>query len=376
MKSIGEVTRALDRLAPPSTAEDWDNVGLLVGDPEWKTAGAIVSIDLTEDAIELARKRGYSLIINHHPCIFPKSRGLARVTPSGGMRSLVFRALEQKIAVYSTHTNFDQCALEVVEELAREFGATPRGRLLEHADESLLKLVTFVPAAHVEKVRQALAEAGAGKIGDYDSCAFLAEGEGTFRGGESTNPFLGKPGHLERATETRIETILPRGLKGQVLEALRAAHPYEEVAYDLYSLEQRPPAKGVVRGLGYGFWGELKEPKPYAEFHKDVIRIFGVSGYLHTQPLPQAVRRFAFVAGKGASFVDAAAQLGCDLFITGEAGYHTALAGSHRGMAVLELGHRESEKFFLSTASDWVRELGLRAEPLDLPTQNFQFGKE
>lgn len=376
MRTVGEIARELDALAPPSTAESWDNVGLLAGDPAWETAGAVVAIDLTEAAIDAAERLGYRLIINHHPCIFPKGRGLDRVTPSGGMRSLIFRALERRIAVYSTHTNFDQCALEVVRDVSEALGAVAHGRLVDHPEESLLKLVTFVPTAQAEAVRVALTEAGAGHIGDYDACSFASTGEGTFRGNDRTRPFLGQPDVLERAGETRLETVLPRGLRGQVLAALVASHPYEEVAYDFYALEQRPPSRGIVRGLGYGFWGEFGEPKPYAEFHKDVIRIFHIPGYLHTEPLPQYVKRFAFVAGKGAGFVEAAAALRCDVFLTGEAGYHVALSGAHRDMSVIELGHRESERFFLSTAAGWIRGMGLSAETLDQPTQKLKFGKD
>jgi hypothetical protein len=229
--------------------------------------------------------------------------------------------------------------------------------------------VVFVPETHADRVRDALGQAGAGHIGNYDSCTFATPGEGTFRGSAKTRPFQGKPGRLERASEVRLETILPRGLKKSVLAALRAAHPYEEIAYDLYPLEQGPASLGLVHGLGYGFWGDFPSSKPFPEVTRSVTRGFNANGFVVTQPLPSRIKRIGYVAGKGASFVEAAAAAGCDLFITGEAGYHTALDGARKGMAVLELGHRESEVFFIPTMESWLSKMGLKTFGLNLKTQ-------
>lgn len=360
--------------APLDTAEDWDNVGLLVGDPSRKTAGAVVSIDLTREALDTATAMGYGLIVTHHPCIFPKSRGLSRVTAGGtGMGSLVFEAAAKGIAVYATHTNFDQCALEVPRRIAEALGVKIAGRLIEKGGRgSLLKLAVYVPQTHAEAVRQAMCDAGAGRIGRYDHCSFSTPGEGTFRGGEGASPALGKPGQLERAREVRVETIVPRGMEGMVLKALKKAHPYEEVAYDLYPVEQGPAPVGLNAGVGYGFYGDFAEPKTFPVVAQHVKRLFEVEGFLVSEPRPAQIRRIGFVAGKGASFVGAAAAVGCDLFITGEAGYHTALEGSRAGVCVVELGHRESELFFLKTAAEWLAEEGLRVETVNVPTQRLE----
>jgi dinuclear metal center YbgI/SA1388 family protein len=367
---ISDAVGILEARAPAGTAEDWDNVGLLAGDPAARTAGAVVTVDLSERAIDLAIAKGYRLIVNHHPCIFPKSRGLARVTAAGsGTGALVHRAIREGIAVVASHTNFDQCALEVVEAVAQGLGAVPRGRLIDKPQGSLLKLVTFVPATHLEAVRDAISEAGAGHVGAYDQCTFTVRGEGTFRGGEGTDPFVGTSGQLETAAEQRLETVLPRGLEKAVLQALFRAHPYEEVAFDLYPIEQGPAAKGLIRGLGYGFWGDLARPKSFSDLARDVKSLFKIDGFWVTDPPPARIKRVAFAAGKGASFIGAAASLGCDVFITGEAGYHTALEGSRRGIAVLELGHRESERFFAPTVRRWLSSEGLKSVELNLPTQ-------
>lgn len=373
---VSEIIKKLEAHAAPETAESWDSVGLLVGDPQVRTSGAVVSIDLTKQAIETARAKKCRLIVTHHPCIFPKSRGLSRVIAGDhyGMPGLVYEAIRQGIAIVACHTNFDQCALEVVQLVSKGLGLTPKGRLLEHGQGVLLKLVTFVPMDHLEKVRTRICQAGAGHIGNYEFCSFSTEGEGTFLGREGTNPFLGEVGILERARESRLETVFPKGLKKEVLKALIEAHPYEEVAYDLFSVEQAPVLQGVVKGLGYGFWGEFPAPKLFSEVAKDVRKIFRLNGFVLTDSTLSSVRasriqKVAFVAGKGSSFVESAASLGCDLFITGEAGYHTAMEASRKRMAVMELGHRESERFFLVTMKNWLAEMGIRTVQLDVPTQ-------
>lgn len=368
--SVADILKALEKRAPSDTAEDWDNVGLLAGDPKWTTKGAIISIDLTAEAIKAAKAKGYKLIINHHPCIFPRSRGLSRVTPP----SLVYEALQAGIAVAACHTNFDQSALEVVSSITEELEITPMGRLHDSGNESFYKLVVFVPTPYVERVRKAITEAGAGHIGQYDSCTFGVAGKGTFRGSKDTHPFLGKPGVLEEAQEVRLETILPRGLKKPILQALLESHPYEEVAYDLYALEQGPSKQGLVSGLGYGFWGEFKRARSFPDVAQSVKSLFNIDGFWVTHPTPSKVKRVAFVAGKGSSFLRSASQAGCELFITGEAGYHTALEGSRGGMAVMELGHRESEKFFLKTMKDWISAEGIQSATIDVPTQRIWSG--
>jgi putative NIF3 family GTP cyclohydrolase 1 type 2 len=198
------------------------------------------------------------------------------------------------------------------------------------------------------------------------------DGRGSFRGNDATQPFLGSPGKLELASETRLETIIPRGLEQSVLQAMKQAHPYEEVAYDLYPVEQAPASVGLARGLGYGFWGDFSKPRSFSEVSRGVKRLFDLDGFWVTEPPGRSIRqiqRIGFVAGKGASFVGAAAAAGCDLFITGEAGYHTALDGARRGMAVMEIGHRESETFFTRTVKGWLSVLDLKTVELDVPTQ-------
>ncbi len=360
---ISRLIESLEQRAPSAFAESWDNVGLLVGDPSWSAQSAVVSIDLTERALLLAERIGARLIVNHHPCIF--GRGLSKVTPSSskGTSDLVYRALEKRIAVYASHTNFDRCALEVPHLISRSMGLKLQGRLNEsvrHGEPSALrKMVVFVPRTHAEQVREALAEAGAGEIGNYDSCAFLSSGEGTFRGNDRTRPFLGEPGILERAQEVRLETIYPFARERALLLALRKAHPYEEIAYDLYPVLQSPTPRGLISGLGYGFWGDFERPISFAEFCHRVTQTFQVQSFWSTEPAPRKIQRMAFAAGKGTSLLEAAKSVGCDVFVTGEVGYHGALASKRSGTAVFELGHRESERFFPRVMRGWLRTAGL-----------------
>jgi putative NIF3 family GTP cyclohydrolase 1 type 2 len=395
--TLDRVLRELERRAPTGTAESWDNVGLVIGGGDsGKVSGAVVSIDLTDAAIDLAVKKGFSLIVTHHPCIFPKGRGPSHILApadhgdSGDGRrgcddsARLYRAIRHGISVVSAHTNFDRCALEVSETVAQGLGLTPMGRLIDKPQESLTKLVVFAPESHVDRVRDAVCAAGAGQIGQYAHCSFAAQGTGTFKGGLSTQPFIGKKGVLERIAEVRLETIFPRGLEKPILKALRSAHPYEEIAYDLLPVTQAPGGLGLLSGLGYGVWGEVSnssKSKAFSEVIRSVKSLFKLDGLLLTRATAHSssdrgskagrIRRIGFVAGKGSSFLSAASRVGCDLFITGEVGYHAACEAAREGMSILEIGHRESECFFLSTVANWLREMGLEAVVERSPTQKF-----
>lgn len=359
-QTVGQVTDLIEKRTPVAGAEKWDNVGLLVGDPKKKVTGAVISIDLTAASIAEAERLGYSLIVNHHPCIF---KGLSRVTRSGSS-SLVFEAARRGISVVSSHTNFDRFALEAPLAAASALGVQVIGRLHDEDEPPFIKLVVFVPVSHAERVRDAVCAVGAGQIGKYDSCSFSSQGEGTFRGGEGTKPFLGKKGRLETAKEVRLETIFPRALKKSVLRALKESHPYEEIAYDLYRVEQGASSVGVVSGLGYGFYGDFKTALSFAEFSKHVKTVFDVDGFWASEPAPKKIKRIGFVAGKGASFVSAAERARCDLFLTGEAGYHVVREAAERGMAIVEIGHTESELFFLKTVASWMKEWKIPSKSL------------
>lgn len=367
---VAELLEHFEKKVPFSTAEDWDPIGLLVGDPKKEITGVVVSVDLTRAALDLAMKSGANVIVNHHPCIFPKQSGIARLVPgrSDEMTTLIFEAVQKGIQIIALHTNFDRCAMEVVEKITAGLGAKPIGRLVDATTE-LLKLVIYVPESHVEKVRSAIHAAGAGVIGNYDECSFSVTGQGRFRGLDGSDPFLGKPGQVETVKEVRLETVLPTGLKKQVLKAMHDSHPYEEVAYDLYALEQKPKGKGQAPGLGYGFVADLPEKVSFSEFTKKLKSTFEVSGFWATPSEPGSVKRIGYVPGKGSSFINNALSQKCDVFITGEVGFHSATGMARKGMTIVELGHRHSELYFSKVVGGWLKDLGVVHSEETAPVQ-------
>ncbi|MBI3535365.1 MAG: Nif3-like dinuclear metal center hexameric protein, partial [Deltaproteobacteria bacterium] len=355
---IEKILNILEGHVPIATSAKWDNVGLLVGAHEWETKGAVLSIDLTPQALKIAKREDINLIITHHPCFFPKAHSISKLVKEKNFSpsTLALEAYENKIAVIACHTNFDCSALEVAEAFSQALGLNAQGKLIPE-DAELLKLVVFVPSTHLETVRHAICEAGAGHIGHYDFCTFSAAGEGTFRGSAASKPFLGKAEKLEKTQELRLETIIPNTLKVRVLKALFESHPYEEVAYDLYSVVQTPTALGLTKGLGYGVWGDFSQLKVFSDLLQDVKKLFQRSWLKVT--LSQSienfakVKRVAFLPGSGGEFIHPALNLKCEVFITGEVSYHEALFASNHGLTIMELGHTESEMFFFPTLRQW-----------------------
>ncbi len=371
--TIFEIIRKLEQRVPTNTAESWDQVGLLAGKPAQKFTGAVVGVDLTLELLNFAKEKKANLVVTHHPAIFPKGKGLQRLVAgrADDLATLLLDAYESGICVYAAHTNFDICALDGMLDLADQLGIKPVGRLMGHPEDGqtvLKKLVTFVPKKSLDDVRDALFEIGAGQIGNYDCCGFSSDGEGSFRGLEGTNPVVGKPGVLENTKEVRFETVFPAGLQPQIVAALKDAHPYEEVAYDIYPVEQHPTSVGLVAGLGYGIYGDLEKPMDREDFIQIVKEVFQVDLFL-TNAFEKKVKRVAFSPGKGSSFISSARSVGADVFVTGEVGYHGSLDSTRREMMVFELGHRESEHFFLRTIYAWFQEWNLKIFPLDERTQ-------
>ena len=334
----------------------------------------MIGVDLTESLFALALKKKANLIIIHHPPLFPKGRGITKLVKGrdSDLHTILLKAYEKNICIYVAHTNFDRCGLDGMYQLARDLGGEPVARVWETPEEGetlLKKLVTFIPTEHYETVRDALYEVGCGHIGNYDSCGFSTAGFGNFKALAGASPTVGKVGELAQVEEIRFETIFVNGMQSMVLDTLKHAHPYEEVAYDIYPVEQVPAMKGMVWGLGYGFVSELKKPVKYADFIKRVKKTFQVKSFLTNQVEPKMVRRIAFTPGKGASFVGSVRSHHVDVFITGEVGYHGSLEAARSGVNVMELGHRESEHYFLKTIAHWCSEWDLPHVVLDERTQ-------
>lgn len=373
---VSDLIYALENRMPTSCSESWDNVGLICGDPNSTLTGIVVGVDLTETLLDLAIKQKSNFIIIHHPAIFPKGRGISRLTlgKDNDLNTLLLRAFKKDICIYVAHTNFDRCALDGMIALAEDLGAEPHARVWESPKDGetlLKKLVTYIPTEHYEKVRDALYSVGCGHIGNYDSCGFSGVGVGNFRPLDGATPFIGKTGELEQVEEIRFETLVVQGMEDVAVQALRDSHPYEEVAFDLYPVEQNPAKLGLVWGLGYGFVADLKKPISYALFAKKVKAVFKTDTFLTNQYIPKQVKRIAFTPGKGSSFVRSVRGFKADVFITGEVGYHDSTSAARSEMNVIELGHRESELYFLKTLHLWFKEWQLPHHVLDERTQQF-----
>ncbi len=334
MIQLKEITSYLESLAPLSFQESYDNSGLQVGDRDMEVNGILITLDVTEEVMEEAERLGFNLVISHHPVIFG---GLKSITGRSAAERIVRQAIEKEIAIYSGHTNFDAIAGGVNSAMANRLGLVNQ-QILDPIKGQLKKLVVFIPNAQLEEVREAMFDAGAGHIGGYDRCSFNLEGKGTFRGSDKSNPFVGEPGQMVHEEETRLETIVPAPLAGKVVKAMVSAHPYEEVAYDIYPLENQ-----FERG-GMGVVGELGDPINEEVFMSFIKDRFRVSVIRHSELSGKPVKKVAICGGAGSFLLGKAKASGADVFITGDFKYHQFFEADRR-IVVMDIGHFESEQF-------------------------------
>lgn len=344
-KTVADLTRAMEEVAPTRLAEPWDNVGLLVGDPAGPLGRVVLTIDCTREVLREATGGGGDVaIVSYHPPVFEAQKRFVA-------GSIAYAAARAGVAVYSPHTALDAAEGGTNDVLADALGMTARTplRTAEGKDREL-KLVTFVPEEHVERVSEALFAAGAGRIGKYASCSFRSPGTGTFFGGEGTNPVVGRAGRLEVAPEIRLETVVPSARAAEIVRALRAAHPYEEPAFDLVRLAAPPT------GLGPGRVGTV----PRAALREHVARVkkaLGVEHVLVAGALDREIARAAVCAGSGGDLVADAVAAGADLLLTGEVRHHDALRAAASGLALVCTRHSVSERAALVELAKRLAEL-------------------
>jgi dinuclear metal center YbgI/SA1388 family protein len=331
---IADIIKELERWAPPVLQEEYDNSGLQVGDPGAEARAALIALDCTEAVVAEAVKRGCNLIIAHHPVIF---RGLKRLTGANAVERTLLAAIRHNVAIYAFHTNLDNVLTGVNAEIGACLGLQDL-RVLEPKPGQLRKLVVFVPLAHAEAVRNALFAAGAGHVGRYDECSFNLEGHGTFRAGEGTNAFVGEKGVRHTEPEVRVETIFHAPLERGIMEALRSAHPYEEIAYEVN------PLSNTHQDVGSGAIGRLDVPLDEAEFLARVKAAFGAAAVRHTGLRGRPVERVAVCGGAGAFLISRAMGAGADAFITADVKYHDFFIPDGQ-MIMVDVGHYESEQF-------------------------------
>jgi len=342
---IAVILAHLESIAPLAYQENYDNAGLLTGNGDWECSGALVTLDATEAVVQEAIFRKCNLIIAHHPIIFG---GLKKITGKNYVERTVISAIKNDIAIYAIHTNLDNVREGVNGKMAAELGLV-NGRPLLPKEATLQKLFTFVPPAHLETVRNAVFSAGGGEIGQYSECSFTTEGEGSFKGGQGTSPFVGLPGLRHEEKEVRLEVILPAYLSSRVIQAMIRAHPYEEVAYDLMALSNTHP------GVGSGLIGELPEMMGESEFLDRIKQVFRLQVIRHTPLTGRPVKKCALCGGAGSSLISKALAAGADFYITADVKYHEFFDADGR-LVIADIGHFESEQFTIDLLFDILRE--------------------
>jgi len=331
---LADLCKYLDTAIPLSFQEGYDNSGLQVGFPEKEISSALLAIDITEEVMDEALKKGCNLVISHHPLIFS---GLKKITGITFTERILVKAIKDDIAVYSAHTNLDTVSFGVSSKMAEKLNLQ-NVKVLVPLKNRLLKLVTFIPESHLLKVREALFEAGAGVIGNYDKCGFTVPGTGSFRAGDNSNPYVGETGKIHFENEVRFETVLFSHLKEIVIRTLLSAHPYEEVAYDLYPLDN----ENIVAGLGCT--GEFDQPLSETDFLGLVSSLFGSGIVRYSKLTGRRVKKVALCGGSGASLLSDAIASGADVFVTADIKYHNFFDADNK-ILLADIGHFESEKF-------------------------------
>lgn len=345
---VADIARLMEEWAPAWTAEPWDRVGLMTGRPDARADRVWVALELTPGLLDQALAQGARMLLLHHPPLFKPLADLCSHRP---LTARLLRAAAQDLALFAAHTNLDAAPGGVNDALAERLGLLET-RPLQPLAGGLAKLTTFLPPDHYEQVAEALFGSGAGRIGQYRQCAFVSQGTGTFLAPEGASPYLGRPGQSERVSELRLETLLPLAAVPGALKALKEAHPYEEPAVDIIPLAQGPA------GAGLGRVGRLAEPRPGEEFAAWASRQLGCARPALAGPCPERLERVAVVGGSGGEMLAQAKAAGAQMLITGEARYHAAEEAADLGLALLTLGHYQTEAVIVEP---WARRLAAEA---------------
>ena len=357
---LKSLIKTIEAKYPTNLAYDWDNVGLLVGDIEEEISKVLVCLEANEAIVEEAINNNVNLIVTHHPFIFGKMK---KITTSDFKGKLIHKLIKNNIAVYSMHTNFD-IAFDGLNDYFMEVMGFENSKVLDITNREILyKIVVFVPKTHEMDVRKALGNSGAGHIGNYSNCTFNADGVGTFMPLQGTNPFIGETNKIEEVQEVRIETIVPQRILGGVINSMLKAHPYEEVAYDLYKLENKGNEVGLGRVSKLETPISLKElsAKIKEKLNVDTLRVVG--------DLSTTINKVAVVTGSGADLAKKAQKSGADVLITGDIKYHEAQDAVDAGMCLIDCNHFESEDIFKDVMKrflDQIEELEVIKSEIDI----------
>jgi dinuclear metal center YbgI/SA1388 family protein len=334
--TVANIIEVLNEWAPKWTAWEKDNVGLQVGNLQSKVTKILVTLDVSKQVVQEAIHLKVELIISHHPLLFRPPSAITAGDPIG---ELVLRLAKQNISLFSAHTNLDHAHGGVSFALAETLGLQ-EVRFLSPLNNSLAKIIIFVPEGYVEQILSALTAEGAGVIGNYSSCSFGAKGTGSFRGSSASNPFSGKKDQLEFVDETRLEMIAPRAILPSVVAAIRRVHPYEEPAYDIYAVEN------PHTNFGMGALGRLPRPRPLRTFLSSAKRILGANALRFTGNLTRPVQSIAVCGGAGSDLLPDAIAAKADVFLTADVKYHV-FQKAQDTIALVDAGHWETERVIL-----------------------------
>lgn len=329
---VSDVTRYLESVAPRAYQEPYDNSGLLTGNPEQEVTGILITLDCIETVVEEAIQKKCNLIIAHHPIIF---KGLKKITGSNYVERTVLMAIKNDIAIYAIHTNLDNVHTGVNRKIAGKIGLGNL-KILAPKNNTLSKLVTFIPKPDADAVLDALYKAGAGQIGDYRNCSFRVTGTGTFMPTDQANPHIGKALQQEEVEEIRAEVIFPSHLEAKLVQALKTAHPYEEVAHYL------TPLNNENQEVGPGMVGELEKPLQPAEFLKHLKASLDLKVIRHTEVSDKPIKKVAVCGGAGSFLLPAAIRSGAQAFVTADFKYHEFFDADNQ-IVIADIGHYESE---------------------------------
>ncbi len=342
---IQEVISTLETWAPPAYQESYDNARLITGNKNDKLSGVLVTLDCTEDVVEEAISKDCNLIVAHHPIVFA---GLKSITGKNYVERTVIKAIKHDIAIYAIHTNLDNVVTGVNKKIANKLGLKNQ-RILAPKSNTLSKLVTFAPTPDTESVLNALHKAGAGAIGNYDECSFTTTGTGSFRPNETANPHIGTKQVREHVNENRIEVIFPSHIQRNIITALKASHPYEEVAYYITPLDNQN------QEVGSGMIGELSSPVDIREFMTSLKQTFNLGVIRHTNPHKSTIQRIALCGGAGSFLLPKAKGAQADVYITADYKYHEFFDAENT-ITILDIGHYESEAFTKELIYDFLKE--------------------
>jgi len=342
---VRDICTAIEELAPPRLAFEWDRIGLSIGDPDWEVSRVLVALTVTPEVVRAAVRGKAGMIVSHHPVIWDPLSALRADEPHTRM---CLELAAARIACFAAHTNLDATPGGVNDTLARLLGLDKCCPLFPLPHGGMVKLVTFVPETHLSAVRDAVCDAGAGVIGEYTHCSFSVAGTGTFRPSGDAQPYSGARHRLNEEPERRFEVLVPEMRISSVIKALLKAHPYEEAAYDLVQLENKDPA------VGLGVRGELKRPLALRAFCEHVRAALDVSAVRCVGDAGKRVKTVAVLGGNGGGEIRRMPS-GIDIFVTGEVGYHDALAAQERGLAVIEAGHEGTEKHIVPVLAQFLR---------------------